>query len=111
MLQHQDVTRYWPLHDQCQAGISCEAKAITNTGSLHLHVVVDAPAFKKSNFLWVGSKNVLRIVGQAEMVLFLAFFLLLVKVLVELRVWLAFLLKGLKNAVVWAVGISYLHAV
>jgi predicted PurR-regulated permease PerM len=41
------------------------------------HVVVDAPALKFGNFLWTGSKGVLGIMGQAAMVVFLVFFLLL----------------------------------
>jgi predicted PurR-regulated permease PerM len=41
------------------------------------HVVIDAPAFKLSNFLWVGSRGVLAGIGQAAMVLFLVYFFLL----------------------------------
>lgn len=41
------------------------------------HVVVDEPAFKLGNFLWAGSKGVIGVVGQATMVVFLVFFLLL----------------------------------
>ena len=41
------------------------------------HVVVDKPAFKLGNFLWEGSMGVLGFIGQALMVIFLAFFLLL----------------------------------
>ena len=41
------------------------------------HVVIDAPSFKLSNFLWVGSRGVLAFAGQATMVLFLVFFFLL----------------------------------
>jgi predicted PurR-regulated permease PerM len=41
------------------------------------HVVVDKPAFKLGAFLWVGSMGVLGFVGQALMVVFLVFFLLL----------------------------------
>ncbi len=40
-------------------------------------VVIDPPIFKMSNFLWVGSKGAAGFVGQAAMVLFLTFFLLL----------------------------------
>jgi predicted PurR-regulated permease PerM len=40
------------------------------------HVVIDPPAFKLSDFLWVGSKGALGALGQAVMVLFLTFFLL-----------------------------------
>jgi predicted PurR-regulated permease PerM len=40
------------------------------------HVVVDQPLFKLGDFLWVGSKGALGALGQAIMVLFLAFFLL-----------------------------------
>ncbi|MEQ1592551.1 MAG: AI-2E family transporter [Thiobacillaceae bacterium] len=41
------------------------------------HVVIDQPAFKISNFLWVGSRGVAAAIGQAAMVLFLVFFFLL----------------------------------
>ncbi len=41
------------------------------------HVVVDAPAFKLGNFFWAGSKGVMGFIGQAAMVIFLVFFLLL----------------------------------
>lgn len=41
------------------------------------HVVIDSPTFKLSNFLWVGSRGVLAVFGQAVMVLFLVFFFLL----------------------------------
>ncbi len=41
------------------------------------HVVIDPPAFKLNNYLWAGSKGVLGFAGQAVMVAFLVFFLLL----------------------------------
>ena len=41
------------------------------------HVVIDQPAFKLSNFLWVGSRGVLAFAGQVLMVLFLVFFFLI----------------------------------
>jgi predicted PurR-regulated permease PerM len=41
------------------------------------HVVIDQPAFKLGNFLWVGSMGTLGFLGEAAMVLFLVFFLLL----------------------------------
>jgi len=41
------------------------------------HVVIDQPTFKLSNFLWVGSRGVLSLFGQAAMVFFLVFFFLL----------------------------------
>ncbi len=41
------------------------------------HVVIDQPAFKLSNFLWVGSRGVLAFFGQVAMVLFLVFFFLI----------------------------------
>ena len=41
------------------------------------HVVVDAPGFKLGDFLWQGSMGALGLIGQALMVVFLAFFLLL----------------------------------
>jgi predicted PurR-regulated permease PerM len=41
------------------------------------HVIVDKPGFKLGAFLWEGSMGVLGFVGQALMVVFLVFFLLL----------------------------------
>ncbi|MCW8903825.1 AI-2E family transporter [Sedimenticola sp.] len=41
------------------------------------HVVIDPPAFKLNNYLWAGSKGVLGFAGQAIMVVFLVYFLLL----------------------------------
>lgn len=41
------------------------------------HIVVDSGPFKVSNLLWAGSKSVLAFVGQALMVMFLVYFLLL----------------------------------
>jgi predicted PurR-regulated permease PerM len=41
------------------------------------HVVIDQPTFKLGDFLWVGSKGAMGAIGQATMVLFLTFFLLL----------------------------------
>ena len=41
------------------------------------HVVVDKPAFKLGNFLWEGSMGAMGFIGQALMVVFLVFFLLL----------------------------------
>ncbi len=41
------------------------------------HVVIDQPAFKLSNFLWVGSRGVFAFIGQTAMVLFLVFFFLI----------------------------------
>ena len=40
-------------------------------------VVVDPPGFKLGNFLWAGSMSAAGLIGQAAMVLFLTFFLLL----------------------------------
>lgn len=40
-------------------------------------VVIDSPGFKLGNFLWVGSMGAAGMIGQAAMVLFLTFFLLL----------------------------------
>jgi predicted PurR-regulated permease PerM len=40
-------------------------------------VVIEAPGFRLGNFLWMGSKGVAAWLGQAAMVLFLTFFLLL----------------------------------
>ena len=41
------------------------------------HVVVDQPTFKLGNFLWEGSMGALGAMGQASIVVFLVFFLLL----------------------------------
>jgi predicted PurR-regulated permease PerM len=41
------------------------------------HVVIDKPAFKLGNLLWAGSMGALGFIGEAAMVLFLVFFLLL----------------------------------
>jgi predicted PurR-regulated permease PerM len=41
------------------------------------HVIVDPPSFKLNDYLWAGSKGVLGIAGQAIMVVFLVYFLLL----------------------------------
>ncbi|MBT9612893.1 MAG: AI-2E family transporter [Burkholderiales bacterium] len=54
-----------------QADLSAPPKPRTT------HVVIDEPTFKLSNFLWVGSRGVLAVIGQAAMVLFLVFFFLL----------------------------------
>ncbi len=40
------------------------------------HVVIDTPGFKLGNFMWAGSMGALGFIGQATMVVFLAFFLL-----------------------------------
>lgn len=40
------------------------------------HVVIDTPGFKLGDFMWAGSMGALGFVGQATMVIFLAFFLL-----------------------------------
>lgn len=40
-------------------------------------VVIDQPGFKLGNFLWAGSMGAAGLIGQAVMVLFLTFFLLL----------------------------------
>ena len=41
------------------------------------HIVIDPSPFKVGNFLWAGSKGALVFIGQAMMVIFLAYFLLL----------------------------------
>jgi predicted PurR-regulated permease PerM len=41
------------------------------------HVIVDQPAFKLDNFLWKNSMGAAVVIGQAAMVVFLIFFLLL----------------------------------
>jgi predicted PurR-regulated permease PerM len=40
------------------------------------HVVIDTPGFKLGDFMWAGSMGALGFIGQAAMVVFLAFFLL-----------------------------------
>jgi predicted PurR-regulated permease PerM len=55
-----------------------QATGMTSTPKQHAtRVVIDAPDFKLGNFLWAGSMGVLGLIGQAAMVLFLTFFLLL----------------------------------
>jgi predicted PurR-regulated permease PerM len=41
------------------------------------HVIVDQPAFKLDSFLWKNSMGALGVIGQASMIAFLVFFLLL----------------------------------
>jgi predicted PurR-regulated permease PerM len=41
------------------------------------HVVVDRPSFQLGSYLWAGSTGALGFIGQASMVVFLTFFLLL----------------------------------
>lgn len=63
------------------AATTMEKATTTVTGTLPAqrttHIVIDSAPFKVSNFLWAGSKDVLAFIGQALMVLFLAYFLLL----------------------------------
>lgn len=40
------------------------------------HVIVDQPTFKLDNFLWKNSMGALGVIGQAVMVIFLVFFML-----------------------------------
>lgn len=40
------------------------------------HVVIDTPGFKLGDFMWAGSMGALGFIGQATLVIFLAFFLL-----------------------------------
>ncbi|MGA9991864.1 MAG: AI-2E family transporter, partial [Thiobacillaceae bacterium] len=56
-----------------------QATDITSTPKQHATrvVVVDAPDFKLGSFLWAGSLGAAGLIGQAAMVLFLTFFLLL----------------------------------
>ncbi len=54
-----------------------QAAGITPPKQRATHVVIDTPTFKLSNLLWAGSKGVLGFAGQAAMVVFLVFFLLL----------------------------------
>ena len=58
-----------------------EKATSTVTGTLPAqrttHVVIDSSPFKVGDFLWAGSKGVLAFIGQATMVFFLAYFLLL----------------------------------
>ena len=54
--------------------------ATGQTGKLRrpaTHVVIDSPGSRFGNFLWVGSMGAAAMLGQATMVLFLTFFLLL----------------------------------
>ncbi len=53
------------------------AVAGTPPGQRARHVVIDSSPFKVGTFLWSGSRGVLVFAGQAMMVIFLAYFLLL----------------------------------
>jgi len=63
------------------AATAVEKATSTVTGTLPVqratHIIIDSGPFKVGNFLWAGSKGVLVFIGQAMMVLFLAYFLLL----------------------------------
>lgn len=63
------------------AATAVEKATSTVTGTLPArrttHIVIDPSPFKVGNFLWAGSKGVLVFIGQAMMVIFLAYFLLL----------------------------------
>lgn len=50
--------------------------SVTTVGSA-THVVIDSPGSKIGEFLWVGSMGAAGAIGQAAMILFLTFFLLL----------------------------------
>lgn len=55
-----------------------QAAGMTSTPKQHAtRVVIDAPDFKLGNVLWAGSMGAAGLIGQAAMVLFLTFFLLL----------------------------------
>ena len=57
-----------------------KAAAVTNATAPFnsvTHVVIDPPKFRLESFLWAGSLGALAFMGQAAMVLFLGFFLLL----------------------------------
>lgn len=56
--------------DQVDSGPLTARKPVT-------HVVVDQPGFKLGNVLWMGSMGALGFIGEAAMVAFLVFFLLL----------------------------------
>jgi predicted PurR-regulated permease PerM len=64
-----------------KAATAVEKATSTVTGTLPAqrttHVVIDSSPFKVGDFLWAGSKGALAFIGQAVMVLFLAYFLLL----------------------------------
>lgn len=63
------------------AATAVEKATSTVTGTLPAqrttHIVIDSGPFKVGNFLWAGSKGFLAFIGQAIMVFFLAYFLLL----------------------------------
>jgi predicted PurR-regulated permease PerM len=55
-----------------------QATGMASTPKQHAtRVVIDTPDFKLGNFLWAGSMGAAGLIGQAAMVLFLTFFLLL----------------------------------
>lgn len=63
------------------AATTVEKATSTVTGTLSAqrttHVVIDSGPFKVGNFLWAGTMGFLVFIGQALMVIFLAYFLLL----------------------------------
>jgi predicted PurR-regulated permease PerM len=69
------------LQKMQNAATAVEKATSTVTGTLPAprttHIVIDSGPFKIGNFLWEGSMGVLVFIGQAVMVLFLAYFLLL----------------------------------
>jgi predicted PurR-regulated permease PerM len=63
--------------DEIEKATSSAPGDSTKSKRLATHVVIDAPGSRLGNFLWVGSVSAAGIVGQATMVLFLTYFLLL----------------------------------
>jgi predicted PurR-regulated permease PerM len=63
--------------DEIEKATSAAPGASAKSKRPATHVVIDAPGTRLGNFLWVGSMGAAAMIGQATMVLFLTFFLLL----------------------------------
>lgn len=63
--------------NEIEKATSPEAAASGKQKRPATHVVIDAPGSRFGNFLWVGSVSAAAMIGQATMVLFLTYFLLL----------------------------------
>lgn len=78
-MQHSQRRNMKKVQNAARAMQNAASPAVVPSGAedAPTHVVIDAPAFKLDNFLWAGSIGVLGFLGQAAMIIFLVFFLLL----------------------------------
>lgn len=78
-MQHSQRRNMKKVQNAARAMQNAAAPAVapSDAADAPTHVIIDAPAFKLDNFLWAGSVGVLGFLGQAAMVIFLVFFLLL----------------------------------